>query len=395
MKLLFKLSFKILNPWQLVGFSLANFVGALIVLLGFQAYGDVAKVLNSSSSLFGNDFIVLSKPISSVSTLAGVLGREPKSFNEADIEALKNVTGVSRVEAFRTASFPVFGIVALGEFEVSTEMFIESVPIDFINVDHELWTASVEDDIIPIIVPRSYLNFYNYGFATARGLPQIGESLFSKVPIKLIFRGSAKHATYEGKIVGFSDNLNTILVPEDFLVEANRYFTSGKEKKVTRVIVESDGTSTDAIMEYISKHKYVVDGNGGDSMRLLALVRKIITVVIGIGLLVSLLSFFLLMISIFLMMEKNRHKNNLLHQLGYPDGRIALPYQLLAIFVDILIWGFALVAMSLIYPSMNSLIQLASPNFESMGYGATRLLSVLLCSAFALIHVLLIRRKIR
>ena len=395
MRLLFKLSFKILNPWQLVGFSLANLVGALIVLLGFQAYGDAAKVLNSSSSLFGNDFIVLSKPVSSVSTLVGVLGREPKSFNEADIEALKNVAGVSRVEAFRTASFPVFGIVALGEFEVSTEMFIESVPIDFINVEHGLWTASVEDDIIPIIVPRSYLNFYNYGFATARGLPQIGESLFSKVPIKLIFRGTAKHATYEGKIVGFSDNLNTILVPEDFLVEANRYFTSGKEKKVTRVIVESDGTSTDAIMEYISEHKYIVDGNGGESMRLLALVRKIIAVVIGIGLLVSLLSFFLLMISIFLMMEKNRHKNNLLHQLGYPDGRIALPYQLLAIFVDILIWGFALVAMSLIYPSMNSLIQLASPNFESMGYGTTRFLSVLLCLVFALIHVLLIRRKIR
>ena len=188
MRLLFKLLRKNVSVWQLIGFALANIVGSVIVLLGVKSYFDVIKVLDSYQGLFGGDFVVLSKPVSSASTLAGIFGHSPKSFKKDDIEELQHVAGVSRVEKFRTASFPVYGIVSLGEIEVSTEMFLESVPNDFMDIELDEWRASTEDRTIPLVVPRAYLNFYNYGFAASRGMPQIGESLFSAVPIKLIAR---------------------------------------------------------------------------------------------------------------------------------------------------------------------------------------------------------------
>ena len=60
----------------------------------------------------------------------------------------------------------------------------------------------------------------------------------------------------------FTNNLNTILVPDDFLLEANLQFAPNSAESVTRVIVKSDGSSTDELMTFIAEHNYVVDGNG-------------------------------------------------------------------------------------------------------------------------------------
>ena len=396
MKLLFKLLRKNVYWGQLMGFALANVVGAVIILFGSRAYGDALKLMDSSRGLFSSDFVVLSKPVSSVSTFVGALGYGPKTFSDVDVAALEQVKGVSRVEKFRTAAFPVYGVVSLGDFEVSTEMFIESVPDDFLELKDDVeWTASTDSRFVPMVVPRAYLNFYNYGFAAARGMPQIGESLFAAVPVRLIARGPAEQVVYEGKIVGFTNNLNTILVPDDFLVEANLQFAPNSAESVTRVIVESDGSSTDELMTFIAEHNYVVDGNGDVSMRLLSIVRIVIGGVVAVGVIVVLLAFYLLLISILLMVEKNRYKNNVLHQLGYSDARISFPYQVLAVAVDVFVWVIALAVTLWVYPLAVSFIQKISPGFVSLEYGTTVLLSLLLCAFFVLIHVCIIRRKIR
>lgn len=397
MRLLFKLLRKNVYWGQLMGFALANVVGAVIVLLGSRAYGDALRLMDSSRGLFNSDFVVLSKPVSSVSTIAGVLGHGPKTFSDEEIVALKQLGGVSRVEKFRTAAFPVYGVVSLGDFEVSTEMFIESVPDDFLELkDNVEWTASTSGKFVPMVVPRAYLNFYNYGFAAARGMPQIGETLFATVPVSLIVRGTAgQQVVYDGKIVGFTNNLNTILVPDDFLLEANLQFAPNSAESVTRVIVKSDGSSTDELMTFIAEHNYVVDGNGDASIRLLSIVRIIIGGVVGVGVIVVLLAFYLLLTSILLMVEKNRYKNNVLHQLGYPDSVISFPYQMLAVVVDVSVWVVALGITLWGYPTGISFIQKISPGFVSFEFGTAILLSLLLCTFFVLIHIYIIRRKIR
>ena len=93
--------------------------------------------------------------------------------------------------------------------------------------------------------------------------------------------------------------------------------------------------------------------------------------------------------------RQNRYKNDTLHCLGYPDRMIALPYQTLAVGVDLLVWLIAAVITLLIYPVLVSLMQTISPGFEPSGPWLVILSSLGLCVAFALIHIWLIRRKIR
>ena len=260
MKLLFRLLRKNVNFWQIAGFALANLVGAVIVLFGIQAYADAGKVLEAPDSVLGNNLIVLSKPVSSITTIAGAFGAGPRGFSQAEIDELASVDGVSAVGTFRTARFAVYGGISYGGFEMETEMFVESVADEFLDVDASAWSASVDGNEVPIVIPRTYLNFYNYGFAAARGTPQLGQELFAMVPFNLVIRGREGRKSYVGRIVGLSDRMNTILVPDDFLEEANRRFAVEEPKKPTRVLVEAGSEASKELMEFIDQKGYVVDG---------------------------------------------------------------------------------------------------------------------------------------
>lgn len=395
MRLLFRLLKKNVNFWQIAGFAFANLVGAVIVLFGIQAYKDAAQVLKSPDSVLSSNFLVLSKPVSTVTTLANALGAGPRSFSEKEIKEIAELDGVSSVATFRTARFPVEGGISYGGFAISTEMFVESVPDGFLDVDPVLWTASPDSEVVPVVIPRSYINFYNYGFAASRGTPQLGEELFSMVPLNFVIYGREGRRTYTGQIVGLTDRINSILVPDDFLEEANRRFSTMPEKKPTRVIVEAGSEASKALMDHIQEEEYVIDGGSEDAVRMLAVVRTIISIVVALGLLVSSLAFFLLLISILLLIEKNRYKNDTLHQLGYPDRMIALPYQTLAVGVDFVVWLVGALVTLLMYPLIASLMQTISPGFEPSGPWLVIIAAFGLFFFFALIHIWIIRRKIR
>lgn len=395
MRLLFKLLRKNVNFWQLAGFAIANLVGAVIVLFGIQAYKDAAQVLKAPDSVMRSNVLVLSKPVSTAATLAGALGAGPRAFSESDIEEIRNIEGVNSVATFRIAQFPVAGGIAYGDFRLSSEMFVESVPDEFLDVDLTSWHADVDGSTVPVILPQTYVNFYNYGFAASRGTPQISEAVFGMVPINLVFYGREGRKSYSGRIVGLTDRMNTILVPDEFLREANERFAVEKAKNPTRVIVESGTEAPEALMNFINKNKYVIDGGSKDAVRMLAIVRMIISIVVGLGLLISSLAFFLLLVSILLLIEKNRYKNDTLHQLGYQDRMIALPYQAVAVGVDFVVWMFATIVTVLVYPVVKSLMQTISPGFEPSGPGLVVLSAFGLFLLFALTHVLLIRYKIR
>lgn len=395
MRLLFKLLRKNVNVWQLAGFAIANLVGTVIVLFGIQAYKDAAQVLNAPDSVMRSNVLVLSKAVSSINTIAGALGAGPRSFSESEIEEIRNIEGVTSVSKFRIARFPVSGGLSYGGFSISTEMFVESVPDEFLDVDLHSWHADVDDATVPVILPQTYVNFYNYGFAASRGTPQISEAVFGMVPIDLVFYGREGRKAYIGRIVGLSDRMNTILVPDEFLRQANERFAVEREKEPTRVIVESGSKAPEALMNFINKEKYVIDGGSKDAVRMLAIVRMIISIVVALGLLISSLSFFLLLISILLLIEKNRYKNDTLHQLGYPDRMIALPYQAVAVGVDFVVWVFAAVITVLVYPVVISLMQTISPGFSPSGLGLIILAALGLFFLFAATHILLIRYKIR
>ena len=109
---------------------------------------------------------------------------------------------------------------------LSTDMFFESVPDEFVDIKLDKWHFDEETHTIPIIIPRNYLNLYNFGFAQSRSLPKLSEGLMGLIQMDIMMRGNGRVEQYKGNIVGFSNRLNTILVPQSFMNWANHLFPS-------------------------------------------------------------------------------------------------------------------------------------------------------------------------
>ena len=83
---------------------------------------------------------------------------------------------------------------------LSTEMFFESVPDEYVDVSLDKWHFDEDARVIPIIIQRNYLNLYNFGFAQSRSLPKLSEGLMSLVQMDVMMRGNRRVEQYKGNI---------------------------------------------------------------------------------------------------------------------------------------------------------------------------------------------------
>lgn len=389
LKLLFKLLKQNISVWQVCGFVVANLLGGIIVLIGLQAYQDFDRLMHKERGLINESYVVITKPVGNVSSIVSLLGVRP-TFSKKEIAELKVHPSVSQLGQFDAANFELRGSFMIGDFNVSTDMFLESVPTQFIDVAFDAptdWEADLNSEVIPLIISRRYLNLYNYVYASTKGLPQISEGITSKFPLSIRLRGNGLERTYRATVLGFTDRFNTILVPKRFLDQANEVYGKEVQPQPSRLVLETKaGRGDGALLDYFKKKGYRIEGDD-ETLRLQTLVNGVLWVVIGIGGIVSVLAFFLLLISIQLLIEKNKDKFVNLYSLGYTIRQIALPYLLLVAGVDTLVWLIAVLSVSIIYPPLFQFISVISPDLQLVS------LLPLWCFAlaFALVFILLHR----
>ena len=345
MRLIWKLLRQHISIGQLLGFFLASLFGITIILLSIQFYRDVLPLFSGKDGLMKNEYIIISKK---VSTIGGFL-KKSNTFSSREINDIERQPFTLAVGEFTPSLFKVTaGIGLQGGIgpRLSTDMFFESVPDQFIDVDLNQWnTDDIGNGIIPIIVPRNYLNLYNFGFAQSQNLPQLSEGLIGRIKLDIRLRGEDKEQYYTGKIVGFSSRLNTILVPQSFLKQANANFAAGQEANPSRLIIEVTNPSDPAINEYLNSKGYEKENETTDSGKMAHFLRVIIGIIIGVGLFICLLALYILMLSIFLLLQKNTTKLTNLLLIGYSSRQVAFPYQLITILLNgvILLLSFLLV----------------------------------------------------
>lgn len=96
MNLVWKLLRQHISIGQFAGFSLANLLGVLIILFGFQFYNDVLPVFTGDDSFMKNNYIIINKTIGTASTLTG----RTNTFSNSDISEIQSqkfVRGVGQV----------------------------------------------------------------------------------------------------------------------------------------------------------------------------------------------------------------------------------------------------------------------------------------------------------
>lgn len=391
-KLVWKLLRRHISIGQLTGFFLANLLGMTIVLMSVQFYSDILPVFTSGDSFMKKDYIIATKRINA---LGGITGKD-NTFSKDDIEAMKEQSFTRSVGAFTPSLFKVSAGVGMQEagIHLSTEMFFESVPDEYVDVSLDKWHFDEGSHTIPIIIPRNYLNLYNFGFAQSRSLPKLSEGLISMIQMDIVLRGNEQTEQYKGNIVGFSNRLNTILVPQSFMDWANNSFAPGKEAKPSRLIVEVKNPTDTAINEYFSANGYETEGDNLNAGKTTYFLRLVTGIVMAVGLFISILSFYILMLSIFLLLQKNTVKLENLLLIGYSPTQVALPYHVLTIGLNVAVLFLATGGVMWIRTYYIEKIQSFFPQLEESSLLPCLLTGFLLFLAVSLLNILAIRRKI-
>ncbi len=363
-----------------------------IVLAAIQFATDIIPMFTGSDSFMKPGQMVMAKHVSTVRTLTG----KAPTFTAEEIADVRQQSFVSDVGTFTPSLFSV--VATLGSrklgVEFSTEMFFEAVPDAFMDVDTSRWKWQEGDEEVPIVLPRNYLNLYNFGFASSQGLPALSENLVSMVKIHFYLRGSAGRKELSGRVVAFSKKLNTILVPQAFMEKMNATLSPERQPEPSRLIVTVSNPADEKIADYLYQHDYETEADDAEAARTAHFLRIIISIVLVVGLIISTLAFYVLLLSIFLLLQKNTEKIDTLLLIGYSPRAVARPYHLLTISLNTLVLALSIVIVLLLRNYYLPLFGQLYPSFSAASLTPALLTGLGLYLLVMLLNYVAIRRKV-
>lgn len=391
MKLVWKLLRQHISVSQFVGFFFANLFGMFIVMLGYQFYRDVLPVFTSGDSFMRADYLIVSKRIGTTSTFSG----RSNAFTSAERDDVGRQPFVKKLGAFTSTEYKVSAAMGVGGSQVlNSEIFFESVPDEFIDVPLSQWKWKPGDSELPIILPRTYINMYNFGYAQSHSLPKISDGLMGMIQFDLFIHGNGHQDNYKGRVVGFSTRLNTILVPQSFLEWSNNHYAPDADSDPTRLLVEVDNPADERISKYFDNHGYEMETDKLDAEKTTYFLRMMASLVMVVGLVISLLSFYILMLSIYLLVEKNSTKLENLLLIGYSPRSVALPYQLLTVELNLAV---LLLSLLMLYFTRNYYMGVITTLFPQIDDGTMLpavAVGLILFAIVTIVNQVAIRRKV-
>lgn len=391
MNLVWKLLRQHISIPQFAGFAFANLFGMLIVLFGFQFYQDVLPVFTQQDSFMKADYLIMSKKIGMGNTISG----RTNTFSGSEIDDVSSQKFVKKVGKFTSTEYKVDASMGVNGVNVlNSELFFESVPDGFVDVPLKDWKYELGSKEVPIILPRTYINMYNFGFAQSHSLPKISDGLVGMIDFEIFIQAGGKKEQFKGKVIGFSSRLNTILVPQAFMDWSNHEFAPEDHSDPTRLIVEVGNPADENISQYLDENGYEVETDKLDAEKTTYFLRMMVTMVMVVGLVISILSFYILMLSIYLLVQKNSSKLENLLLIGYSPANVSKPYQLLTMGLNIVVLIVAWVVLFFLRSYYMDFIETLFPDIDEGSMLPAILLGLVLFFIVSVLNIIAIRRKV-
>lgn len=391
MNLVWKLLRQHISISQFAGFAFANLFGLLIVLLGYQFYKDVSPVFTAEDSFMKSNYIIVEKKVGAGNTLSG----RSNAFTAQDVDNINAANFANKLGAFTSTQYTVTARMGIsGTNILNSEIFLESIPDDFVDAPKGTWSYKPGEKVVPVILPRSYIAMYNFGFAQSRSLPKISDGIVGMIDFDLFVQGTNGNGSFKGKVIGFSSRVSSILVPQAFMDWSNHTFAPGKNQDPTRLILDLDNSKTEQMTSYLDRHGFEVEDDKLDAEKTTYFLRFMVTMVMMVGLVISVLSFYILMLSIYLLVQKNSSKLENLLLIGYSPQQVARPYQLLTIFLNLGVLVVALAVIFFVRFYYLGVVSTLFPNIETASMLPSIVLGIILLVMVSICNIIAIHRKI-
>ena len=285
-------------------------VGVLLLLCSIQMYININQLLKDKDpKKNGYDYISVTKTITNDN-----MGKD-NHFTEDDIENIRSQPFIDGVAPLKSNSFKV--MAGAGDvIPFSTYIFIESLDKDFIDTVPPNFTWQDGQAEVPIIFSSDFLEMYNV-FAPGSNLPQISEKTAGSINIFLQCTGHNGERLFKARIVAFSDRVNSILVPENFLDELNKQLEGIDGINCSRVFIKTKDANNPQLLNYLEQKNYHVNKDKTKFGRVKQILQTIVGGLTGFGILIILLAMVLFSFYLQLMVARSKENLQLLLTLGY------------------------------------------------------------------------------
>jgi len=315
-------------------------IGVLLLLCSIQMYINIQQLLGGESPRKeGYDYISISKTITNET-----MGQLEKNlFNENDIKDLAAKPFVQGVSPLIANRFRV-QLSAGDIIPFSTDMFLESLDNNFIDTVPPNFTWQEGQNYIPIIFSSDFLEIYNV-FAPGYGLPQLSEATASQVVVYITcFTPNGEKQTFRASIVAFSDRINSIIVPKNFLNWANNTFGHTTDVKASRLYIKTKDANNPDFLSYLQQKDYKVNKDKTKFGRVKQVLQGIFSGLGIFGLLVVILALMLFSFYLQLMIARSKDNLQLLLMLGYSPNWLSrnVSKQFVPVYILVVVAALAL-----------------------------------------------------
>jgi hypothetical protein len=292
----------------------------MIFLISSIHYLIRVNEFGKGEEILGPNTMIIQKKVSNSSSLKIT----KNDFSNEEIERFKNESFVADAQAVICNNFNVLLLTddpLVPKF--SSDVFLQTVNAKFLDVSSKNWTWKEGDTIVPIVMPRDFLVMLNT-FMSASGIPQVSEDLAKDINFKLRISNETKKDFITARIVGFTNEIPSLLVPESFMRYANQKYATVKENKITNVMISSKEGEFGEMEKFLeergleSRKSQVVIG------KLKSIVSTLFVVLLVISVVTVVVSGLVLIQYMQLLIANNQYQIRTLLRLGYIPNKIVL-----------------------------------------------------------------------
>lgn len=290
----------------IVGLSVA----LLLILSAVQLQSNYNDLLHNKTNQDSiANFLVINKAVTDKTIGA-------TSLTDTEIADLKKQPFVDEMGVLTPSRFKVAAQSISDKIPFYSDIFFESVPDEFIDVKSDDWKWDEHSNFIPMIVPNQFLDMYNFGFATSQDLPQLTQELVKSLPIEIRIKDVIGRVTYYGKVVGFSDRISSVLVPQPFMDWANKEYGTTVSSKASRVVIRTKDPGNPELVSYLKDHGLTTDADKTRFSKYRQVVDTVVTISWFTGAVMLLFALLIFTLFIQLTVASCKEEINLLITLG-------------------------------------------------------------------------------
>jgi hypothetical protein len=231
-------------------------VALLLILAAIQVQVNYNEMLHGKTNQDSiANFIVVNKVVNN-----GNIGNA--TLSNDDINKLKQQPFTDAVGIIAPSRFKASLESYTKTFPFSTDIAFESVADDFLDVSSKDWHWDSSSNYIPMVIPNMFLDMYNFEFSVSQGYPQVTQDALKMILFKVnIYDRTKQIHSYSGKIVGFSDRISSVLVPQSFMDEANKNFGDNNDAKPSRVVLRTKDMGNPTFIQYLHNNNLTADAD--------------------------------------------------------------------------------------------------------------------------------------